>query len=97
MICIVCKLFWAMTDFILQQNNYPKHSSLGVRNYLEYKVAAGMLSVMGWPVQSPDLIPIALVSKKLDQRVWEHCTNQHSRPMGSAAEGLGRNLISRMP
>ena len=44
--------------FLLQQDNDPKHTSKLCKNYLGKKQSAGILSVMEWPVQSPDLNPI---------------------------------------
>ena len=42
-------------NFVFQEDNDPKHSSNYCRNYLRRKEAAGALTVMNWPSQSPDL------------------------------------------
>ena len=42
-------------NFLLQQDNDPKHSSKLCKNYLGKKQSAGIMSIMEWPAQSPDL------------------------------------------
>jgi hypothetical protein len=58
-------------NFVFQEDNDPKHSSNYCRNYLRRKEAAGVLTMMNWPAQSPDLNPIEqiweLVDRKLDK------------------------------
>lgn len=57
--CNVSHTQWTALDwsnFILQQDNDPNHSSKLCKNYLEKKAAA--LSTIEWPAQSPDLNPI---------------------------------------
>ncbi len=39
----------------------PKHTSKLCKSYLERKQSAGIMSVMEWPPQSPDLNPIELL------------------------------------
>ncbi len=39
----------------------PKHTSKLCKPYLERKQSAGIMSVMEWPPQSPDLNPIELL------------------------------------
>ena len=57
--------------FVFQKCNDPKHSSNYCGNYLRRKKAAGVLTVMNWLSQSPDLNPIEqiwqLIDRKLDK------------------------------
>ncbi len=48
--------------FTFQQDNDPKHTSKLCKSYLEKKQSAGIMSVMEWPPQSPDLNPIELLT-----------------------------------
>ena len=65
-------------NFIMQQDNDPKHTSKLCTTYLEKKEAAGILSVMKWPAQSPDLNPIELLWEQLDWKVREKCPTSKS-------------------
>ena len=42
-------------NFILQQNNDPKHASKSCKNYFVNKERVKFLQIMTWPPQSPDL------------------------------------------
>ncbi|CAK9806462.1 Transposable element Tcb2 transposase [Anthophora plagiata] len=44
--------------FVFQQDNDPKHSSKLYKGLLEDKEHLGILKIMTWPPQSPDLSPI---------------------------------------
>ena len=60
-------------NFLLQQDNDPKH-----KNYLGKKQSAGILSVVQWPAQSPDLNPIELLWEQLDHMVRKKCPSSQS-------------------
>ena len=58
-------------NFVFQEDTDSKYSSNYCRNYLRRKEAAGVLTVMNWPSQSPDLNSIGqiweLIDRKLDR------------------------------
>ena len=58
-------------NFVFQKCNDPKQSSNYCENYLRRKEASGVLTVMNWLSQSPDLNPIEqfweLIDRKLDK------------------------------
>ena len=49
---ILCGRRLIGANFLLQQDNDPKHSSKLCKNYLGKKQSAGILSIMEWPAQS---------------------------------------------
>ena len=61
-------------NVLLQQDHDPKHTSKICKNYLGKKQSAGILSVMEWPVQSPDLNPI----EQFDHMVCKKCPSSQS-------------------
>ena len=65
-------------NFLLQQDNDPNHTSKLCKNYLGKKRSAGILSVKGWPAQSPDLNPIELLWEQLDSMVHKKCPSSQS-------------------
>ena len=70
-------------NFLLQQDNDPKHSSKLCNNYLGKKQSAGILSIMEWPAQSLDLNPTELLWEQLDhQDTLEYGCQSHSALWG---------------
>ena len=74
------------------------------RNYLGKKQSAGILSVMEWPAQSPDLNPIELLCKQLDRMVCKKCPSSQSNlwevlqeVWGEISSDYLNKLTARMP
>ena len=91
-------------NFLLQQDNDPKHTSKLCKNYLGKKQSAGILSVMEWPAQSPDLNPIELLWEQLDRMVRKKCPSSQSNLWEVLQEAWGEissdylnKLTARMP
>ena len=60
-------------NFLLPQDNDPKHSSKLYKNYLGKKQSADILSILERPAQSPDLSPMELLWEQLDRMVRKKC------------------------
>ena len=90
--------------FILQQDNDPKHTSHLCINYLKSKEDDGVLKILKWPPQSPDLNPIELLWDELDRRIRDLKPTSISRLwecMQEVWNGLEsqtlRKLVERLP
>ncbi|KAK9498945.1 hypothetical protein O3M35_003479 [Rhynocoris fuscipes] len=66
------------SNFIMQQDYDPKHSSKLCKEYLQEKENEGILKIIQWPVQPPDLNHIELLWEELDKKVRDVApTSQH--------------------
>lgn len=90
--------------FEFQQDNDPKHTSHLCMNYLRSKEEEGVLEIMDWPPQSPDINPIELLWEELDRQVKNmRATNEQQLfdNLKTAWEDLGteklRKLVERLP
>lgn len=87
-------------DFILAQDNDPKHTSVICRNYLRNQ----NIRTLNWPAQSPDLNPIENLWSELDRRMRKRRCNSEEELFEEVkrnwylldAEYL-QKLISSMP
>ena len=91
-------------NVLLQQDNDPKHTSKLFKNYLGKKQSTGILSVMEWPAQSPDLNPIELLWEQLDRMVRKKCPSSKSNlwevlqeVWGEISSDFLKKLTARMP
>ena len=87
-------------DFILAQDNDPKHTSVLCRNYLSNQ----NIRQLNWPAQSPDLNPIENLWSELDRRMRKRkCNNEDElfeevlRCWQALDVEYLRKLISSMP
>lgn len=53
----------------MQEDNDPKHASLYCRDYLRKKEQAGVLTMMNWPSQSPDMNLIESLWAIVDSKI----------------------------
>ena len=91
-------------NFIMQQDNDPKHTSKLCKNYLLKKQSDGVLTIMEWPAQSPDLNPIELLWEHLDRMVRKKCPTSQSHLWEMLVEAWNdissdylEKLTARMP
>ena len=70
---------WTALDWRpISSYNRTMHTSKLCKNYLGKKRSAGILSVMEWPAQSPDLNHIGLLWEQLDRMVCKKCPSSQS-------------------
>lgn len=91
-------------EFIFQQDNDPKHTSRLCENFLKAKEQQGVLKLMIWPPQSPDLNPIELLWDQLDRQVRKRCpTSQEDlwkklqEEWQKITKAILEKLIARLP
>ncbi|CAJ0932299.1 unnamed protein product [Ranitomeya imitator] len=87
----------------LYKDHDPKHTSKLCKNYLGKKQEAGILSVMEWPAQSPDLNPTELLWEQLDHMVRKKCPSSQTKLWNGLLEAWSESpdylskLTARMP
>ncbi|CDQ85386.1 unnamed protein product [Oncorhynchus mykiss] len=91
-------------NFLLQQDNDPKHSSKLCKDYLGKNQSAGILSIMEWPEHSSDFNPMELLWEQLDRMVRKKCPSSQSNLWEVLQEAWGEissdylnKLTTRMP
>lgn len=74
------------------------------REYLESKKTQGVLEIMEWPPQSPDLNPIELLWEELDRQVRSHRPTSKThlwqileQYWHNIKSDTLRNLVQRLP
>lgn len=78
-------------NFLLQHDNNPKHSTKHYKNYW-VKEWAGILSIMEWPIQSPDLNRIESLWKQLEYMLSKKCSSSQSNLWDVLQETWGKFL-----
>lgn len=91
-------------NFIFQQDNDPKHRSKLCMDFLQSQQNEGILQIMEWPPQSPDLNPIELLWDQLDRNIRQTCPSSKEQLWNSLQnywkeipKDTLSKLIERMP
>ena len=74
--------------FTFQQDNDPKYTANKVKRYLKSKEDQGVLELMEWPPQSPDLNIIEAIWDHLDRKT----TKFTGRAVGSPSERMQQHF-----
>ncbi|KAI5147969.1 hypothetical protein ENBRE01_0029 [Enteropsectra breve] len=90
----------SITNYILQQDNDPKHTSTFTKDYFTSR----NINVMSWPSQSPDMNPIEHLWAYLKPKIHSRCPKNKPEAITIIQEewskiplGLCRKLIDSMP
>lgn len=91
-------------NFVMQQDNDPKHTSKYCTDYLKSKEEKNHLQIMEWPSQSPDCNPIEYLWDHLDRKIRDKPLRNKNELWATVEsewknieEDVLQKLIDRMP